>query len=311
MPQDTPSGPPASERVSPKRRKRGEFVAAAARFLASQEREVFLPRDLEGLVARNKSEWNAPSSLTVRRLLKTLEEETLLRRIHIPPIGDDASRYRPFTRYVWGPSSPFAIALSLKPGAYLSHASAVFIHGLTDQIPKTIYVNKEQSPKNASAGQLVQESIDRAFKNEPRESNYVFDAEGFRVTILSGKFTNRLEVTSLKSSDSIVDVTKLERTLIDITVRPTYAGGVSEVLRAYSAARDRVSVPTLLATLKRLDYTYPYHQAIGFYMERAGFRGEQLDKLRALPMGYNFYLTHKMHGPRLSDDWKVYFPEGL
>lgn len=34
----------------------------------------------------------------------------------------------------------------------------------------------------------------------------------------------------------------VERTLIDVAVRPTYGGGVRRVLAAYEAARDRVSI---------------------------------------------------------------------
>lgn len=61
-------------------------------------------------------------------------------------------------------------------------------------------------------------------------------------------------------------MTKLERTLIDIAVRPNYAGGVHHVLEAYAAAKSRVSVNVLLATLQKMEYVYPYHQVIGFYI---------------------------------------------
>ena len=46
-------------------------------------------------------------------------------------------------------------------------------------------------------------------------------------------------------------------------------------------------VKTSLATLKRLDYN-PYHQAIGFYMERAGFDDSTCDKLRRLGLKFDF-----------------------
>jgi predicted transcriptional regulator of viral defense system len=55
---------------------------------------------------------------------------------------------------------------------------------------------------------------------------------------LSGKNTNRLEVSQLRDPQGqLVDATKLERTLIDIAVRPAYAGGVFEVMT--TRARDR------------------------------------------------------------------------
>ena len=126
----------------------------------------------------------------------------------------------------------------------------MFLHGLSTRVPKTIYVNKEQSVKPPPAGGLTQHGLDRAFASAQRASTYVFQYEGYRFVLLNGKKnTNRLEVSQLRDPQGdYVDATKLERTLIDIAVRPAYAGGVFEVLKAYRAAKDRISVITLAAT---------------------------------------------------------------
>jgi predicted transcriptional regulator of viral defense system len=140
----------------------------------------------------------------------------------------------------------------------------------------------------------------------------MFVYENTRFVMLSGKNTGNLEVTEIADSNGVpIRVTKLERTLIDIVVRPTYSGGVFEVLEAYRGARDRISVSTLLATLKKLDYIYPYHQAIGFYMERASYPESVLARLERLPRKFNFYLTHKTVGPKYDQKWRVYYPTGL
>jgi hypothetical protein len=77
-------------------------------------------------------------------------------------------------------------------------------------------------------------------------------------------------------------------------VRPVYAGGVAQVLETFKAARPRVSVNVLLATLKRLDYLYPYHQCIGFYMQRAGFEPARLEQVRKIPRTFDFFLTKEI-----------------
>jgi hypothetical protein len=94
-------------------------------------------------------------------------------------------------------------------------------------------------------------------------------------------------------------------------VRPNYSGGIYEVLHAYEAAKDRVSVNRLMATLKKLDYTYPYHQAIGFYMEQAGYNESVLKLVEKMEIKYNFYLTYKMKEPDYSKRWKLYYPRGF
>lgn len=284
-------------------------VTAASRTFETQDRRVFSPKEIEVLVTSHRVEWNVPGDISARRFIDLLTSMTDLRRIEIPPL--DVDTRKSFSRFVWGEVSPYALALSLRPGSYLSHASAVFLHGLTDQIPKTIYANKEQSEKPKPTGGLTQEAVDRAFRNQPRESTYTFAFGDYRVTLLSGKNTSQLEVSEIESAGERLRATKLERTLIDIAVRPNYAGGVGEVLAAYTTARPRVSVNTLVATLKQLDYVYPYQQAIGFYMERAGFDPKQLDKVRAMKTPINFYLFNRMDAPALSSAWNVYYPRDL
>ena len=102
-----------------------------------------------------------------------------------------------------------------------------------------------------------------------------------------------------------------KRTLIDIAVRPAYAGGVHKVLDAYRAAQEKVSVNHLAATLRQLAYLYPYHQAIGFLMQRAGYEAGRLAPLRRPEMNVDFYLMHGMRAKEYDRTWRLFFPKGL
>jgi predicted transcriptional regulator of viral defense system len=105
--------------------------------------------------------------------------------------------------------------------------------------------------------------------------------------------------------------TDLERTLIDIAIRPAYSGGVFEVLQAFESARDIVDVVKMNEYLVKLNYIYPYHQLIGFYMERAGYNIEIVDDVFYNDIVYDFYLTYNMSNKEFDTKWKIYFPKGF
>jgi hypothetical protein len=77
-------------------------------------------------------------------------------------------------------------------------------------------------------------------------------------------------------------------------------------------ARERVSVNKLVAHLKQMDFVYPYHQAIGFYLERAGgYRPAQIALLREVEMKWDFYLAHDMRDTAYSPEWRLHYPQGF
>jgi hypothetical protein len=93
---------------------------------------------------------------------------------------------------------------------------------------------------------------------------------------------------------------------------PWISGGVETVARAFELLRDRVRVKDLLGVLARLDHAYPYHQSVGFYMERTGFDSSALARLRELGTSYDFHLAHAMKGTtRFDRKWRVRYPASL
>lgn len=273
-----------------------------------EPKRVFWQSDISRILAENRAFWRLAQNTTVMRFLDFLLEKTPMRMIELKAVHHPASSTH---RFIWKEATPYEIALSLKRHAYLSHATAVFLHGLSDQIPSRIYVNSEQSPKPPSRTQLAQDAIDRAFSSKQRESKFVFHFDNSEAVLIWGKNTGRLEVGELEYSGTKLDVTRLERTLIDIAVRPAYAGGVYQVLEAYRRSIGTASVSTLLATLKKLMYTYPYHQAIGFYMQRAGFPEKQYGRLKSLGIKFNFYLSYDLREKDYDPEWRLYFPKSF
>lgn len=287
------------------------FTRLRAGFAGLGDR-VLSTHDVRDLLATRRDEWRLPQTLRPKQAIDHLLAVNQLRTITLPSVS---AKYRPITRYTQGDPRPFDVAISIGSGGYLSHASAVVVHGLTQQLPATIYVNREQSrkPKRAeSLAALDQSGLDRAFRVPQRRTNQVFRYGEYSIAILSGKNTGRLEVIPIDDGEYAgLDVTSIERTLIDIAVRPDYAGGVAQVFQAYRNAKGRFSANRLVATLRRLDYTYPYHQAIGFYLDRAGYPALMLDELRSIGIRFDFYLAHGLKDLALDPSWRVHHPKWM
>jgi hypothetical protein len=67
-----------------------------------------------------------------------------------------------------------------------------------------------------------------------------------------------------------------------------------------------------VAFLRKLKYVYPYHQAIGFYLERSGaYKQKTMDLLRQFERKFDFYLTHGMVDRVYSERWRLFYPKGF
>jgi hypothetical protein len=282
------------------------FEALEADFESRQER-AFSRADLLSIFRSAPLDWNLPRNIEEQVFIEMLLRRTKMREIKLV-----SSDYPLVVRYVWGKTvASVSVALSIKRHAFLSHSSAMWIHGIGGD-ENRIYINVEQSKKPRTHSALTQESIDRAFRNKQRRSRLVYKYNNATITVLSGKNSGNLEVGPSKTpSGEQVEATSLERTLIDITVRAAYAGGVAQVLEGFRRSRGRVSVEKVLWVLKGLDYIYPYHQAIGFYIKQAGYGEADQDLVRKLGTPFLFYLSHESKHLALDEDFKVFFPKPL
>lgn len=270
-------------------------------------KNIFCYKDISEILDENRKFWRLPVNLTINDFIALLIHGTKLKRyaLNFPR--------ETILRFVWGQISPFSLALSLKKDSYFTHYTACFWHNLTDQTPKTIYVNYEQSKKRKRNVELLQDAIDRAFAKPPRTSSNIAPFGDYKICLLNGQFTDKTGVNEITTPESgKILVTNLERTLIDIVVRPSYSGGIHEILNAYKKAAGKVSINKLSVMLKKLSYTYPYHQAIGFYLQKAGvYADTQIRLLKKFQFEFDFYLTHQMKETGYSKEWRLYYPKGF
>lgn len=214
------------------------------------------------------------------------------------------------------PVHPFELALSLLPNSYLSHYSALFLNDLTNNVPKEIFINREQTKKPVDPENiLTQKKIDYAFNRPMRKTNQIaifhYQNKEYFVHMLNGKQTNYLGVVRKKTPQlsNKVRVTNLERTLIDSVVRPNYCGGPEEIMGAFERAAEDISVNRLVGYLEKLEYKYPYQNSIAFYMMANDYKKNSL-KLVEDQINHEFimYIGYQLLNKKLHSRSNVYYP---
>lgn len=281
------------------------FIAESSikTFFKGTGQKVYTSGQLNQILNEKRALWNLPASMAIDKFLEKLIDSQILYERTVYLQGLDLNK----KRYLAADASSFQVAVSLIGKSYLSHYTAVFLHGLTTQVPKTIYISFEQSKKNQGNRTLQQHAIDAAFAKPQRKSANVASFDDYTFIFHNGMYSNRAGVSAFDD----IPVTNLERTLIDIAVRPDYAGGVNSVLEAYRRAVDKISINKLVATLDKFDFIYPYHQTIGFYLDRAGVESSRLQPLKERKIKFNFYLTYEIGDKEYDKNWRIYYPKGI
>lgn len=274
--------------------------------------QAFTKKDLGAIFKEQRERWRLPTIMRLTDFVEYLATKSYLTEVELSPTLERYSRK--LVRFTWRDCSPLELACSIRGGAYLSHGTAVFVHGLNDKLPTTVFVNREQSPKPPPRSAPTQEALDRTFAagKKQRTSSLVYTDGRNRFVVLAGKDTrNAGVVDAVDPYGGRIRVTNIERTLIDIAVRPVYAGGVEQVLEAYGGAVEVASISKVVALLRRVGHVYPYHQCIGYYADRAGFPPGRLGKLTSIGLDLDFYLTYGIASPYYIEKWRLYVPQHL
>ena len=266
-------------------------------------------KELGTILSERRRSWDLAENTTVKDFIGFLIENADLKRLEF------SLPNRSETIFVWGTVPTMEMLLHIKTSSYFSHYTAVCMHGLAKQIPPNIYISHERVSPSPNA-EIDQAKIDEACRSPAHATQNTMDFGDRHLVLLNGASSQQLGVVKQTvkygvEGSALVRLTNIERTLIDAAVRPIYTGGIYEVAKAFELAKELVSVNLLSAMLKKLSYTYPYHQLIGYYLERAGYGSSQLDLLRRFPMEYDFYLDRGMQDTRYLKDWRLHVPRGF
>ena len=278
--------------------------------LYSDNIKAYTTYDIKNIFSLNRSDWKIAGYRTPDQFMSFLENKNIIKILKLKHQSTGSIK-----KILTEPDATKQnIALTIKKDGYLSNYSSMQIHQLTLQIPKSLYIsfNKGLDTKDIkkSENEITQENIDIAFSKPQRITSEVYKSELDNTRFYFIQKAHKEKNIGILSNDNY-SYTDLERTLIDIAVRPAYSGGVFEVLNAFEIAKENVDINKLNTYLLELDYKYPYHQVIGFYMSKAGYTDEKISLFSNYLSKYDFYLTYNISNKEFDSKWKIYYPKGF
>ncbi|MBI3299652.1 MAG: type IV toxin-antitoxin system AbiEi family antitoxin domain-containing protein [Elusimicrobia bacterium] len=169
------------------------------------------------------------------------------------------------------PAHEFEIAMFLVHPAAVSHWSALSYHGLTEQLPRTVFVL-------TTAGSV------------PRVRHGGGDEEGYpvgdtRYRFVQVKPERYFGIEDVWVNEARVKITDPERTLLDGLMAPQYCGDFSEVLHAFGVRAPKLDVERIVNYALKLDAATA--KRLGWILEKQKVDLAKLGPLRKLPIkGY-------------------------
>ena len=165
----------------------------------------------------------------------------------------------------------FEIAMALVEPAAVSHWSALHHHGLTEQVPRKVFVlttTEASVPRRRGA----------KAKNA-RDGFPVADTSYRFVQVKPERFFGTEKVWI---GEARVTITDPERTLLDGLSRPQYCGDFAEVLHGFEVRGGDLDLRRIIEYALKLDAATA--KRLGWVLERQGVDLSKLERLAALPI---------------------------
>ena len=167
----------------------------------------------------------------------------------------------------------FAIATAIHVPSALSHATALSLHGLSEQVPRIITC--------ATTAKIVTPAM-RQHQSDASRRASEWNIEGLRirfVSVVPSRFFG-IEDTWVDTRTR-VPVTDRERTVLDLFVDPRGRSGISEALGVLEEHAGRLDVPKLVSYAIRLGVA-SVGKRLGWALESRGIAGDVLAPLLEL-----------------------------
>jgi predicted transcriptional regulator of viral defense system len=190
------------------------------------------------------------------------------------------------------PLHEFEIAMHLVEPAAISHWTAMHYHGLTEQIPRTVYI-------------LTTETWRPRRKGSKNPRVYTVDGHNYEfVQVKQERFFGIDSIWIGNQNHFRVKITDRERTLIDGLIRPQYCGDFGDVIEAIHDHADQLNLDLMIDYALQIDAATC--KRLGWILSQAMPNAPLLDRLRKVDVAG--YVPLDPTGPkkgRCNNEWHI------
>lgn len=169
------------------------------------------------------------------------------------------------------PAHEFEIAMALADPAAVSHWSALHHHGLTEQVPRKVFVLT-----------TTEVSTPRARGAKARLGGDGYPIGGTAYVFIRVRPERFFGTEQKWIGEARVTFTDPERTLLDGLSRPQHCGDFAEVLHAFEARAANLMLGRIIEYALRLDAATA--KRLGWVLEQQGTDLSRLEELLAVPL---------------------------
>ena len=177
----------------------------------------------------------------------------------------------------------FEVAMELVKPAAISHWSALNYHGLTEQIPRHVFVLT-----------TTDVSVPRKQASDGAGGRGGYPANGTVYRFVQVQPKRYFGTERIWVGDARVSMTDLERTMLDGLAMPQHCGGFGEVIHAFGEAMGQLDLERIVEYAQRLGPAVA--KRAGWVLELHGCEAPQLEELAAFPI--NSHRKLDPTGPR-------------
>ncbi|MCP4134737.1 MAG: hypothetical protein GY754_27430 [bacterium] len=184
------------------------------------------------------------------------------------------------------PGSPnaFDIALSLKKKSFLTGYLVFAFLGWTEYIPTIIHVNWKRNLFKKTNSPIVNDVLQKVAFKPKKASRLRFKYNDYEIMILNGQVIKKYKQQHFRLLSEIAELPDYtetyveERLIIESLINYHYFGGADIVWDAGIDQFLNLDLDLMYKIYKELDLIYPYANAIGYWMEKAGVSQKYLRK---------------------------------